>query len=316
MSPSEHTRTLVTPSPMTSKGRGTDLLPSGSVAPPRSAGTAPAPGDVDTRPGEERGSSAVRAPLVCTCRLSLERNGQPMTVVAHLWDCPSHGLDKRRKIAEMCAVAEPRAMWTFTLPQPHAVDDDGQAVTPDIHRDCDWYSHVYEYADGTLRWRTLSSCPVCCRRVSKMMDTLTKWLRRRYPAAQRIWAREDHKNGALHIHSAWSGVPFIARKSRAANRIREHWANLGGGFIDFGKQDSRKDSARMGWYIGKYLAKSHDRRMARGYRRWSRSVGFAPEVRMPRHEPDPDRIPGEIVLLGWVDPFTAEVRATRTLLPT
>lgn len=207
-------------------------------------------------------------------------------------------------------------MWTFTLPQPHAVDLDGCPVTPPEFSDCDWYSHVYEYKDGTLRWRTLSTCSLCCRRVARMMDTLTKWARRRWPAAQRLWVREDHKSGALHVHSAWAGVPYVARKSRNARRIREQWAHLGGGFVDFGKQDSSRDGSRMGWYIGKYLAKSHDRRMARGYRRWSRSRGFAPEVVMPRYIPPPDRPPGIVEVIGWVDPFTREVRATRTLLPT
>lgn len=272
------------------------------------------PADLDNHQTHGPAASP-RVPLVCTCRLSLRRNGEPLTVVAHLWDCPSHGRDKRRALADMCSVASPSAMWTFTLPQPHAVDEDGCPVIPTVFQGCDWHSHVYTYRDGTLRWRTLSTCSRCCARVSRMMDTLTKWIRRRYPQAQRLWVREEHKSGALHIHSAWSGVPFVARKSRAANRIREHWTRLGGGFIDFGKRDS-KDPRWMGWYIGKYLAKSHDRPMARGYRRWSRSGGFAPVIRMPRYVPDPDREPGRVEILGWLDPFSREVKLTRTFLPT
>jgi hypothetical protein len=208
-------------------------------------------------------------------------------------------------------------MWTFTLPQPRAVDEDGCPVVPAGFEDCDWYTHVQPAkTDGTLRWLTISTCRHCCGRVSRMMDSLTKRLRRRYPDAQRLWVREEHKSGALHVHSAWSGVPWVSRKSRAANRIRQDWADLGGGFVDFGKRDSHKDSRAMGWYVGKYLAKSHDRPMARGYRRWSRSLGFAPDVRMPRYQPDPDRPAGVVTVLGWVDPFTLEVRATRTHVPT
>lgn len=314
---SQPSRTLGEPSPTASQGSVIQGSPQGLRVHGGSAGTAPAPGGLDTR-RDEPGSSHVRPPLVCTCRLALDRNGQALVVVAHLWDCPSHGLDKRRRIADMCAVARPTAMWTFTMPQPHAVDREGQAVTPAGFEDCDWYTHVYVYEpDGTLRWRTLSNCPHCCRKVARMFDTLTKWVRRRYPRAQRLWAREDQKNGALHLHSAWAGVPFVARRSRAARRIRAHWVSLGGGHqVDFGKTDSHKNHQAMGWYIGKYLAKSHDRPMARGYRRWSRSRGFAPEVVMPRYEPDPDRIPGEIVFRGWVDPFSREVRPTRVLLPT
>jgi len=256
-----------------------------------------------------------KPPLVCTCRLAIRRNGQPLTVKTRQWDCPSCGLDKRKTLAKMVQWSDADAMWTFTMPQPHATDLDGLAVTPPEFANCDWYSHVYQYLDGSLRWRTLSSCVHCCRRVSRMLDTLTKWLRRRYSNAQRLWVREDQKNGSVHIHSAWVGVPFVANRSRAARRIREAWVHLGGGSqVDFGKP--KGDSRWMGWYMGKYLAKQHDQKMARGYRRWSRSRGFAPEISMFRYEPPEDRVPGLVEIVGWVDPFTLESRATRVLLPT
>lgn len=264
------------------------------------------PAGTDTRP-----------PLVCTCRLSLTRNGQPLSVVAHLWDCPSHGRDKRKTLADMCSVARPTAMWTFTLPQPRAVDDQGVIVVPPEFADCDWYQHVYEYKDGTLRWRTLSTCPLCCKRVARMMDSLTKWVRRRWPGAQRLWVREDHKSGAMHIHSAWAGVPHVGRKSANSRKIRAQWVHLGGGSqVDFGGSDGPRDGARIGWYIGKYLAKSHDRPMARGYRRWSRSRHFAPDVVMPRYKAPEDRPAGLVEILGWVDPWTLETRSTRFTFPT
>jgi hypothetical protein len=253
--------------------------------------------------------------LICTCRISLRRNGAGLTVKTRQWDCPSCGLDKRRTLAKMVHLSNADAMWTFTMPQPFATDSTGQAVTPAEFANCDWYSHVYLYTDGSLRWRTLSTCSNCCRRVSRMFDTFTKWVRRRYPTAQRMWVREDQKNGSVHLHTAWVGVPFIANRSRAARRFRQAWVELGGGSqLDFGKP--RGNSEWMGWYMGKYLAKQHEERMARGYRRWSRSRGFCPQITMGRYEPPEGREPGVIEILGWVDPFTLETRATRVLLPT
>jgi hypothetical protein len=286
-----------------------------------------------------------RPPLVCTCRMRLTRNGDPITVQARAWDCPSCGLDKRRTLTTMVETAAASVgllnaspvrgsvtgvpesgryfagagvrMWTFTMEQPPAVDADGVALVPEVHRDCDWSSHVYRYRDGSLRWRTLSSCPFCCKRVSRMLDTLTKWVRRRFPAAQRLWVREDQKNGSLHIHSAWAGVPYLGRKSRfGAQLVRYAVQELGfGRQVDLGREDGPRDSSRVGWYIGKYLAKQHDGRMAHGYRRWSRSRGFAPDVRMARNEPPEDRPAGVIVFVGWLDPSTGEVAATRTRAP-
>lgn len=254
-----------------------------------------------------------RAELLCTCRLVLEVDGDERRVKARSWDCPSCGRDKRNTLATMVSAALAERLITFTLPQPHAVDEDGCPVTPDGFGDCDWATHVYRYRDGSLRWRTLSTCSHCCARVSRMMRLQLKRARRQWPQAQVLWAREDHKSGSVHVHSAWVGLPAMGRRSRAGRRFKRWWSELGGGFVDLGAGgDSPRDARRVGWYIGKYLAKRHDQKMAPGYRRWSRSYGFAPEVRMPRWVPEDGHVPAVTVrILGWEDPRTGEVCAER-----
>lgn len=267
-------------------------------------------------------TAASRPLLACNCAMVVRKGLEVRTIRTRSWDCPSCGLDKRNRIAEMAQSAgtpdrHPR-MLTMTFSQPRQEDD---GVVPDRHADCDPSSHLYEYrqADGkiTLRWRLLSTCPHCCRYVSAVMVKFRKRLRRMYgDQVDYLWAREDHpKSGAIHLHSLWVGLPQgIARNNRAGRRIKAAYAEAGGGLLDLGYADADAQGRRVGWYIGKYLAKRHDQRMAKGFRRWSRTRGFAPEVLMqPRFGPpqpwaNPSAAPD---ILGFVDPLTRDVRLQR-----
>jgi len=199
-------------------------------------------------------------------------------------------------------------MLTFTFSQPHV---DGEV--PARHALCDPWSHIYEYRerDGSVssRWRLLSGCKHCCRYVTGALVKLRKRLRRLYGAqVDYLWAREDHpKSGAIHVHSLWIGLPqTITRNNRAGRRLKAAWAECGGGWLDLGYADADAVGRRVGWYIGKYLAKRHDQKMAKGYRRWSRTKGFAPHVLMQERfgEPRPWIQPElDHEVLGWLHPL-------------
>lgn len=250
--------------------------------------------------------------LVCNCRLSLVRaeTGETFTVKTRAWDCPSCGLDKRRKIAEMCADAGLLRMLTLTFRQPIAVS----GVIPDGFLACDRRTHVARNPrDGVYRWRILGACPHCCRRVSAAVAAFRKRLRRRFgPQVKYLWAREDHPtSGALHLHVATSGLPVVTRRNAAGRWIKRQWAELGGGFVDLGLDGKVGAGGKAGWYLGKYLAKRHDQRLARGYRRWSRTQNFAPWVRMV--DPQPTTPPGTpLEREGWLHPLTDDVLPVRT----
>ncbi len=256
-----------------------------------------------------------RPPLVCNCAMSRvsPATGEVVRVRAYAWDCPSCGLDKRRSIAEMCSVAGVRRMVTLTLEQYRVVDD----VVPARHSSCDPFSHQSRAnTDGTLRWKVMSTCPHCCAWVSRALAALRKRLRRRWgPEVQYLWGREEHKSGAIHLHVAVLGLPdVLTRKSRAGRWLKKQWREVGGGFVDIGHQGDA-GGARVGWYIGKYLAKRQDKRMAAGYRRWSRTRSFAPGVRMYGYRPPTDAPPGPGTdLLGWHHPVLELVNAHRVWL--
>jgi hypothetical protein len=242
--------------------------------------------------------------------------GEGLTVKARAWDCPSCGLDKKRKIAAMCAVADPAWLVTLTLELHRAVGLDGQVVTPDRHARCDRYSHVAEFTDRkgrrSLRWRVLASCPHCQAWLSGRIEAWRKRMRRRWPDFQYLWSRENHESGSVHVHLAVVGLPTVLRRAERA-AIKHAWSALGTGFLDLSKRSARAGD-RLGWYLGKYIAKRQDQRVARGYRRWSRTRAFAAAVRMTDPWPGPaDRAasadPPELV--GWLDPWSGEVARVR-----
>jgi hypothetical protein len=214
-------------------------------------------------------------------------------------------------------------MWTGTFSQPRYRD--GQ--TPERYRHCDPETHVYVYErDESLRWRSLEDCQHCCAWSSLVLANFRKRLRRRWPTAQLLWTREVQPNsGSFTINMALINVPATKRPSdnrmtSAGRKIRQMWAECVGqdedgtwSGIDLGHKFKGTRSAKgVGVYVGKYLTKlaGSGRRLARGYRRWSRTAGFGPEVRMGR-PPNPEPREGGLALLGWTDPFTWDVRGDR-----
>jgi hypothetical protein len=201
-----------------------------------------------------------------------------MTVKAGLWDCPSCGLDKRRSLVQMCEDAGCDLMLTLTFEQPRSVVRGVRVVPPGFER-CSEFTHVRWYVDtygkGSFRWLRLSTCVYCCRKVSKMVDTFNKSVRRRWPDFEFLRVIEDHKSGAMHLHSGVVGV--LGDLSDARDVLRSLWRAAGGGRqVDL----AQRSSERVGRYLGKYLGKTHDQRMAHGYRRWSRSRNFGGSVLM------------------------------------
>jgi hypothetical protein len=283
------------------------------------------------------------SPLVCNCTRVVVRGDQVLNVKQRMWDCPSCGRDKQRILAEICAAADPDRMITFTLPQPVAVDSASLAAlrredprylrapayecfaalervlgsapcTPAEFVDCDPRTHLIEYVNRrgvkTLRWLTMGRCSGCCVRVSEMLTLWRKSMRRDAEGLEYLRAYEDHASGALHIHMAADGLPALGyrrgtrtRFTPAGAEVQRHWTRLGGGMVDPGHSD--KHSARgVGWYIGKYLAKRHDQKMAHGFRRWSRTAGFGAEVRMspPRAPAEDQVLDVELRVIGWKPP--------------
>src|SRR4029453_10541761 len=73
-------------------------------------------------------------------------------------------------------------------------------------------------------------------------------------------------------------------------------------------------SGGLGWYLGKYLAKRQDQRMARGYRRWTRARAFASSILMRWRDPavvPSTSAPQNVRLLGWRHPFLPVMVANR-----
>lgn len=265
----------------------------------------------------------VRAPLVCNCRMVLRRGVevQVLTVKARSWDCPSCGLDKRRTLRDMINLEECRWLLTLTYRQPHAVGPRGEDLTPEEHANCDRTSHVYRYVDGTTRWRTMASCRHCCRRRSWMLRTLVKRLRRLWgPQFNYLAVVEDQKNGSMHLHLALSGVPDqLTRYQRVS--VARSWTELGGGYSNFRPPPPNASPAALGWYLGKYLAKKQDQRMARGYRRWTRAAGFAAAIRMRWVDPLVQAVnvapaATKIKIVGWRHPTLPVVSRTRVWIST
>jgi hypothetical protein len=154
----------------------------------------------------------------------------------------------------------------------------------------------------------LETCPHCCRYSSVVVDRFIKSVRRQWPGAQYLALREvKPQSGAFDVNIAIVGVPPLSRRTRAGRRVHEMWARAGGGFVDLGdgvKNRKRYSPGALGRYIGKYLTKHAHRPLAKGYRRMSRSRGFAPEVRM---KPPPGPPTGDVwTWLGWVNPLTRE----------
>jgi hypothetical protein len=216
----------------------------------------------------------------------------------------------------MCAVADPAWLMTLTLRLPEAFDEAGREVTPDRHAKCDRYSHVADYPDrhGVLipRWRCLVSCPHCAAWLSRELVLWRKRVRRVFPGCEYLWAREEHKSGSVHVHLALVGLPAVLdRAQRYALRAMWPW-----GYIDMSKR-SAPAGDRVGWYLGKYLAKQHEARVAKGYRRWSRTAGFAPEVLMQERQEkrERDEVIGQAPeLVGWRHPVSDEVWGRRVWL--
>lgn len=260
--------------------------------------------------------------LRCNCRMSVRRQGSDdaLVVKARSWDCPSCGLDKRRALRLMVATEGSRWLLTLTYRQPAAYDRAGTPVVPPEHQGCDRHSHTYRYVDqagrASWRWRTLASCAHCCGRRSIMLRHLVKRLRRLWGNGFRyLGVVEDQKNGAMHLHLALSGVPE-ALPRLVRTKVARDWQQLGGGYVNFRPPPPGSSPGAMGWYLGKYLAKRQDQRMARGYRRWTRAQSYAPDVRMRWVDPDAiaqvdDVAPAECKIVGWWHPLLPVVCRSR-----
>lgn len=247
-------------------------------------------------------------PPVCNCRVRLvDVNGEVLTVKSRRWDCPSCGLDKAERIRDLCVVAGADRMWVLTFDQPHY--HEGQ-TPPERHTKCAPETHVYTYRDGTERWRMLESCPHCCRESARALSNFRKSLRRRWPTAEILWVREiKPQSGAFDINVVIVGVPPLTRRTRAGRRVKELWAAAGGGFLDLGDGfKGRRSAGGVGRYIGKYLTKFASRPLAKGFRRWSRTKGFAAGLVMAAPPvTDEEKAPRHLAWLGWVSPDDLEV---------
>jgi hypothetical protein len=215
----------------------------------------------------------------------------------------------------MCGTAGVTRIITLTFKQPLAAVPGtvpaGDWLQPEEFAGCNPSTHVYLYKrDMTWRWRRLSACKSCCRWVSHKLKLFRLRMRYHWPEFQYLQVKEDHKTGALHLHLAVLGVPAsITRSSAAGLKVKAAWAEVGGGWVDVGRH-GRDSGDKAGWYVGKYVAKRHDTTMSPGFRRWSRTAEFAPEVLMrPRFLPDPEswHDPGAPIILGdWLHPDGTE----------
>lgn len=257
------------------------------------------------------GGHLVESWQICNCGITVvDALGEILRVKGRKWDCPSCGRDKARKIRDMVVAAGADRMWTLTFTQPHYVD----GLAPERHANCDPETHVYVYKDDTLRWRMLETCSHCCAWSARCIANFRKSLRRQWPSAQMIWVREiKPQSGAFDINLAIIGVPPATRRTRGGKRIKMIWAQSGGGHLDLGDNFKGCRSARgVGSYVGKYLTKFAHRRLAKGYRRWSRTAGFGSEVRMSSPpKPASEVREGGVGLLGWTDPLSGHLRPER-----
>jgi hypothetical protein len=128
-----------------------------------------------------------------------------------------------------------------------------------------------------------------------------KRLRRKWQGFEALVVREvKPKSGAFDLNLAVVGLPPFKEKSRQARAVRQAWFEVsGGGRLHVGRPQGTGSPGAVGSYVGKYLTKHAHRVMAKGFRRWSRTHGFAPDVRMGA-----DREPSGLAhtWLGWVDP--------------
>lgn len=217
-------------------------------------------------------------PRACNCRQVLRRGDQRLVVKAGKWDCPSCGSDKKRALVDMTVEAFCRLLLTLTFEQPRA-HRRGKSVVPQGYESCLRRTHVRSvtdrYGKTSLRWQTIPGCVHCCRRVSGMVHRFVKSVRRRWPEFEYLKVNEPHKSGATHLHWGVTGLPEDAQRT-----LQALWmAQQGGRQVDL-RASSQAAPGGVGRYLGKYLAKRQDFRMAAGYRLWSRSRGFAPAVLM------------------------------------
>lgn len=243
-----------------------------------------------------------RPPLVCNCTVRLvDEDGVIKHVRSRRWDCPSCGRDKANKIREMCVAAGSWRMFTLTFTQPEYIPSE---PPPERHRNCHPSTHVYEYQDGTLRWRMLETCSHCCAYAAWCWSKFRKSMRRLWPAFEGLQLKEiKPKSGAFDINVAVIGLPRFARKGSAARKVRAAWVQSGGGRMDVGMPSPKNSPGALGRYIGKYLTKLAHRPLAKGYRRWTRTRGFAPDVRMQ----EPRESSGLAhAFVGFVSPETFE----------
>lgn len=255
-----------------------------------------------------------------------------LRVRAGAWDCPSCGLDKRHALAEMVKAAGAWWLMTWTFEQPRAFDRDGVEVMPAEHALCRRSTHVYVHVDSrgrrSARWRTVSTCRPCMQRVSWMRHQMVKRIRRMFPEFGYLDVIEDHKNGALHLHFAVVGVPLDIDQAAVQLELRRHWKDLGGGRqVDLKAPPGQQHAGALGWYLGKYLAKRQEQRMAQGHRRWGRSHGFASDVLMAWSQKWRERYAVErgavergaverpaVEVLGWWHPILRKVGRSRVWL--
>lgn len=225
------------------------------------------------------GHDSASVPPVCDCsRVVRLPDGREVPVRGRRWSCPSCGLDKRRQLIRMCERAGAAYLLTLTI-APELVDP--LVPKPARHALCRQASHEYKY-NGVWKWRVIPNCENCCRWRSNELAKWRKRMRRAFGAhVQVLYVFEETKTGLLHIHVAVTGLPAGIPNSLhndhhpAIMALRALWPN---GYIDLKGRRARTGGA-LGAYLGKYLTKQ-DCKMARGYRRWNRTAGFAPEVFM------------------------------------
>jgi len=242
--------------------------------------------------------------LVCDCRLRLRRaDGKEVTVKGRKWDCPSCGTDKARKLRDMVVAEGVDRLTVLTFPQPA---DTG--VPPAGWENCDPETHLYRHADGRMLWRRLETCAECCRATSAMVKRLRWRMRKRagWENAQVLWVREvKPRSGAFDYNVVLSNVPVLTRRGREGRWLKAAWQDISGGFLDLGDGSARNHSpGAMGRYVGKYLTKLAHRPMAKHFRRWGRTGGFAPDVRMREPVYTCRERPMTWTVLGWLDPLT------------
>jgi hypothetical protein len=217
----------------------------------------------------------------------------------------------------MCKSAEAAYLLTHTLAPLPMMDGEDWLPRPERHAVCDRYTHAIIFTNKrgkeSLRWLVIPNCKHCCRWVSAEKTRWRKRMRRAFPGAELLDVREETIAGMVHLHMAVTGLPagIPASGSAAGKRdprileMRRIWP---AGFIDF-KPRTAGNGGALGAYLGKYLTKQ-DVRMARGYRRWNRTRGFAPDVFMDQWRHDRDLARRAADLAGRPDVACTALRAT------